>query len=77
MKAMTNTNNKQANKETLRQRKSVCNHEQQKKTTLKKIRQAMERRWWKGVFFEWVCSLARIIMNAADVRELKTKRYPI
>jgi len=30
MKAMTNTNNKQANKETLRQRKSVCNHEQQK-----------------------------------------------
>lgn len=30
MKTMTNTSNKQANKETLRQRKSVCNHEQQK-----------------------------------------------
>lgn len=30
MKTMTNTSNKQANKETLGQRKSVCNHEQQK-----------------------------------------------
>ena len=30
MKTMTNTSNKQANKEMLRQRKSVCNHEQQK-----------------------------------------------